>query len=130
MTGYADPELLISAWLGERLGAKTWADPVLPPTWNFTAPIGHVQRGQGYGDSRYTLDTVLLDVDWYAKVADHARTYAEHSRYQLRVHLPGTTFPSGVLVTAVDTVSAPCWAPDPLFRRTAAYLIYLAGMAP
>lgn len=127
MSSYADPELLISGWLHTRLGEKTWADPRLPDNWKFTAPIGHVQRGQGFGDSRYNLDTVLLDVDWYASNADHARALAERTRYELRVVLPGAMFGSA-LVTAVDTFAAPSWAPDPsVFRRTAAYQVWFAG---
>ena len=128
-TGYGDPELLLAEWLGARLDAKTWADPELPDNWNFTAPIGHVQRGQGYGDSRYNLDTALIDIDWYAKRSDHARAMADQTRVELRLHLPGTFF-GPILVTAVDTFAAPSWAPDPsVRRRTAAYLITFAGMA-
>lgn len=130
MTGYADPELLVSAWLAERLGVPVRADPRLPSNWNFTAPIGRVQRGQGFGDARYNLDTAVLDIDWFAKNADHARAIAERTRLEMRLHLPGTTFGS-VLVTAVDTFAAPSWAPDPsVFRRTAAYQIVFAGMQP
>jgi hypothetical protein len=130
MTGYADPELMISAWLGSRLGGvKVWADPMLPANWSFTAPIGHVQRGAGEGDTALTLDAVLLDVDWYAATADHARTMAEKCRTELRLNLPLHTFPNGVLVKAVDTLMAPCWGPDPtVFRRMASYRVILSGM--
>jgi hypothetical protein len=130
MAGYADPELMISAWLGARLGGvKVWADPILPANWNFTAPIGHVQRGAGEGDTALTLDAVLLDVDWYAADADHARTMAEQCRTELRLNLPLHTFPNGVLCAAVQTVTAPFWAPDPVvFRRSASYRVILSGM--
>lgn len=130
MPGYADPELLVSAWLKERLGCKMWADPRLPDDWTFTAPVGHVQRGQGFGDERLTLDTVLLDIDFYGKVADRVRELAERARYELRVNLPLTTFGDGSFVTGVRTISAPCWAPDPtVFRRTAAYQVTIHGFA-
>lgn len=129
MTGYADPELLIATWLHGRLGKNVRADPRLPADWNFTAPIGQVQRGQGEGDFLLTLDSVLLDVDWYAKVADHAREMAERTRSELRLNLPLHTFDNGVLVKAVQTVAAPRWAPDPsVFRRSAAYRVILSGV--
>ena len=131
MTGYADPERLVADWLHTQLGCKMWAEPHLPQRWTFDAPIGLVQRGQGLGDTRLTLDTALVDVDFYAQVADHVRDLAEQARYQLRVRLPLTTLTGGVLVTAVDTVSAPAWAPDPdAYRRAAAYQITFAGMLP
>jgi hypothetical protein len=128
VTGYADPELLISGWLAEQLGAKTWADPRLPSNWNFTAPVGHVQRGQGEADTWLTLDSVLLDVDWYAKDADHARTLAERTRSAVRLLLPGHTWPDGTTVSGTFTVTAPFWAPDPsVFRRSATYRVVLHG---
>lgn len=131
MGGYADPELLVSAWLHERLSHKMWADPRLPADWPFTAPLGHVQRGQDTGDSVLTLDAAILDVDFYAKVADHARQAAEQARNALRLHLPGHTWPTGVTVSAVDTVTAPFWAPDPnVYRRSATYRVVLHGMLP
>lgn len=129
MTGYADPERLITDWLHERTGLKTWADPRLPSDWTFTAPIGHVQRGAGEGDTALTLDSVLLDIDWYAKDADHARDVAEQCRFELRVNLPLHTFINGVLVKSVFTVTPPFWAPDPsVFRRSATYRVVLSGM--
>lgn len=131
MTGYADPEVLISEWLQQRLGLKTWADPRLPQNWTFTAPIGHVQRGQGDGDAALTLDAALVDVDWYAKNADHAREAAERSRYELRLHLPKWTWQSGVTVSGVQTVTAPFWAPDlDVFRRSATYRVIFHGLVP
>jgi hypothetical protein len=129
MTGYADPELLVSAWLGERLDAKVWADPRLPDNWSFNAPIGHVQRGAGEGDTVLTLDAAIIDVDWYAKNADHARELAERSRFELRTNLPLHTFPGGFFCMAVQTVTAPFWAPDPtVFRRSATYRVVLHGL--
>ena len=126
---YADPELLVSAWVGEQVGHKTWADPRLPANWKFTAPIGHFQRGQGEGDTQLTLDVVLLDVSWYAADADHARECAELTRSELRLNLPLHTFPSGVFVKSVQTVMAPCWLPDPsVYRRGATYRIFLHGL--
>jgi hypothetical protein len=129
MAGYADPELLIATWLHGQLGCQMRADPRLPDRWSFDAPIGMVQRGQGFGDDVLTLDTAILDIDFYAKVADHARDYAERARHELRVNLPLHVFDGGVFVTGVRTVSAPCWAPDPgVYRRTAAYQVTLHGI--
>lgn len=126
---YGDPELLISAWCGARLGKKTWADPRLPDNWRFTAPIGHFQRGQSGGDTALTLDAVLLDVSWYAADADQAREAAELTRSELRLNLPLHTFASGVFVKSVQTVMAPCWLPDPsVYRRGATYRIFLHGL--
>jgi hypothetical protein len=130
---YADPELLIADWLKVALGdgVKMWADPRLPADWPFTAPLGHVQRGQGEGDSVLTLDVALLDVDFYAKNADHARKAAERARTELRLNLPGYTWESGVTVSGVTTVAAPFWAPDPnLYRRSASYRVVLHGLLP
>lgn len=132
MSGYADPELLIAEWLQGRLGdtVKLWADPNLPGNHSFTSPIGHVQRGQGFGDTALTLDEALLDVTWYAADADHARRAAEDTRTQIRLHLPHVTFPNGVFVTGTFTVSAPTWLPDPkVYRRGASYRVILHGLA-
>lgn len=129
MSGYADPELLVATWLGERLNLKTWANPNLPHDWQFTAPIGHVQRGQGFGDTALTLDECLLDISWYAADPDHARAAAEATRTEIRLNLPRHTFSNGAFVTGTFTVSAPTWAPDPkVYRRAAAYRVILHGM--
>lgn len=129
MTGYADAETLVAGWLHERVGQKTWADPRLPGNYPFTAPIGHIQRGAGGGDTAITLDSVILDVDWYAKDADHARRAAEQTRAELRLNLPLYTFDNGIFCKAVFTVTAPFWAPDPtVFRRSATYRVILHGM--
>lgn len=126
---YADPELLISTWLGAQLNRKTWADPELPHNWNFAAPIGHVQRAPGEGDTALTLDSVLLDIDWLAKVADNARDCAERTRALMRLTLPLHTFDGGPFVTGVQTVTAPCWAPATgVFRRSATYRVWLHGL--
>ncbi|MET8278276.1 hypothetical protein [Micromonospora sp. NPDC005174] len=131
MGGYADPERLVADWLHERMSCKMWADPRLPSDWEFTAPLGHVQRGQGEGDSVLTLDVALLDVDFYAKNADHARQAAERARTELRLNLPGHTWESGVTVSGVTTVAAPFWSPDPaVYRRSAAYRVVLHGLLP
>jgi hypothetical protein len=122
---------MVSEWTHGRLNLKTWADPLLPSDWRFTAPIGHFQRGRGEGDTRLTLDVVLLDVDWYAANADHARKAAEDNRSELRLNLPLHTFANGVFVKAVETVMAPVWLPDPkVYRRGASYRIYLHGLVP
>jgi hypothetical protein len=126
---YADPELLIAQWVHDRTNRKTWADPVLPTNHDFTAPIGHFQRAPGEGDVALTLDAVLLDVDWLAKVADHAREAAEQTRSLLRLTLPLHTFSNGIFVTGVSTVTAPFWAPAiGVFRRSATYRVMLHGM--
>lgn len=129
MTGYADPELLLAGWLHELLACKMYADPRLQANWWAQAPIGHVQRAPGEGDTALTLDSALIDLDFYGKIADQVRAYAEQARYELRVNLRLHTFASGVLCTDVFTVTAPFWAPDPsVFRRSATYRVMLAGM--
>lgn len=128
---YPDPELLVATWLDAHLDqtTKVWADPRLPDNWPFTAPLVHVQRAPGAGDAQLTLDTALLDIDVYAKRADHARDVAEQVRGLIRLTLPYTTFSNGVFVTGTITVSAPSWAPDPtVARRTAAYQVTLHGV--
>lgn len=123
---YADPEILFATWAATTLDVKTWADPKLPPRWDFTAPIAHVQRAPGDGDRVLTLDSALLDVDVYAALADNARAVAELVRSTARLQLPGHTTPEGVFVKAVETVMGPVWLPDPaVFKRSATYRLIL-----
>lgn len=143
MSAYGDPELLITDWLRLQLGkVKVWADPNLPDKWEFDAPIVHVQRGQDFGDSVLTLDSVLLDFDVYSMVADHARALGEQIRTLVRLTLPLHTFDNGLLVKSTGTVMAPCWLPfrDPagsnrsavsanIARRGATYRVLMSGMA-
>jgi hypothetical protein len=129
MTGYADPELLVSKWLATRLGIKVYVDPVLPANSWAMAPVAHMLRGRDQGDTQLTLDVALLDVDVYAANADHARQTAENIRGVLRLELPGHTFLNGVAVSGVTTVMAPCWTPDPkIYRRSASYRVVLHGV--
>lgn len=126
---YADAETLIAEWLRGQLGVKTWADPELPDRWDYTAPLVHIQRSPGEGDGVITLDTPLLDVDVYAKVADNARVTAELVRAAFRLDLPHHTFGNGVFVQAVTCLSAPTWLPaSGVFRRGATYRPVLHGV--
>lgn len=127
MTGYADPELLISKWLHDLLGIKAYCDPVLDPTWWATAPAAHLQRGVG-GTLALSLDDVTLDVDVYSLKADSARKAAAAIWSAMVLQLPLTTFDDGVFCTGVTTLTQPMWAPDPkVFRRTAGYRVILHG---
>jgi hypothetical protein len=129
VTGYADPELLVSKWLAVRLGIKVFVDPVLPANSWAQAPVAHMLRGRDQGDAQLTLDVALLDVDVYSAIPDHARETAEAIRGVLRLELPRYTFDNGAFVTAVQTVMAPCWTPDPkVSRRSASYRVGLHGM--
>lgn len=129
MVAYADPELLISAWLHERTDRKAWCDPVLPHNWDFTAPIYHVQRGQGEGDIALSLDSMILDLDTLAKNADHARAAANVAWSLMRFELPRHTFDNGIFCTGVQTLSSPFWAPATgVYRRSAAYRVILHGV--
>ena len=128
MAGYSDPELLLTRWLKDKLDLKTWCDPELPENWNFTAPIGHIQRGQDIADSPLSLDFALLDISWYAAKADHARQAADRCRNAMRLELPLTTFSNGVFVRSVQTIMAPSWILNPRHcRRAAAYRVELHG---
>lgn len=131
MIGYADPELLIAGWLRPLLPDtwKVWRDPRLPTDWPYNAPLVHLQRGQGLGAVPMSLDDVTLDVDVYAKVADHAREAAQLVWSTITLKLPLTTFqPSGVFAKGAWVISPPSWAPDPnVFRRSAAYRVMLHG---
>lgn len=123
---YADAETLLASWLGETLTIKTWADPKLPPRWDFDAPIAHIQRAPGGGDAELTLDAAIVDVDVYANVADNARTVAELIRKAIRVTLPSFTTPEGVFVKSTGTVMAPVWLPDSaVYKRSATYSLVL-----
>jgi len=128
VTAYADPEMLISTWLGDHLGIKTWCDPVLPPTWRFDAPIAHVQRGPGVETPRLTLDDVTLDIDVYAADAQHARDTAGRVWSAMILDLPTLTLPGSIFVKYCSATTQPMWAPDPsVYRRTAAYRVILHG---
>lgn len=128
MSGYADPELLIATWLGTQLGRKVWRDPRLPGDWDYTAPIGHLQRGQDFSDAILSLDFVLLDIDWWAGQAETARLAANETRDVMRLELPLVTLPGGIFVKAVETVSPPTWtATARNFCRSASYRLVLHG---
>ena len=128
MNGYADPELIVAAWLNNATGIKIWTDPRLPGNMRHTAALAHLQRAAGNDDLPLSLDEPLFDVDVYAANADHART-AAHQIWQAMVwQLPHTTFGNGVFVKRVQA-NPPRWAPDPqLYRRTASYRVLLHGV--
>jgi hypothetical protein len=129
MVAYADPELLISEWLHEQTGRKAWCDPELPHNYSFTAPIYHVQRGQGEGDNVLTLDSAIIDLDTLAQNADHARSAAQEAWSLMRLTLPLHVFDGGIFITGVQTLSAPCWTPATgVYRRSAAYRVFLHGL--
>ena len=129
MTGYADPELLISAWLHTTTGLKIWCDRDIPANQRSTAALVHLQRAPNSSDLPVSLDDVLLDCDVYAADADHARNAANMVWQAMLFELPRTTFTNGVYVTGVTAQTRPCWAPDPgLYRRTAAYRVILHGV--
>lgn len=129
MAGYPDGELLVAEWLQAHLGAQVYADPDISRHMPFHSPAGHVQRGSGEGDTFLTLDSMILDVDWYAEEADHARDFAGRTWDLMRLALPQHTWASGVTVSGVRTISAPSWAPAiGVYRRSAAYRVILHGL--
>ncbi len=129
MAGYPDGEALVSRWLHEQTGAQVYDDPDISQYMPFREPVAHVQRAAGEGDTRLTLDSMILDVDWFAEVADRAREYARQAWSLLRFELPLTTFDNGIFVTGVQTISAPSWAPATgVYRRSAAYRVILHGL--
>lgn len=129
MTGYADPELLLATWIHDLLSIKVWADPALPDTWRFEAPVAHVQRGQGLGSPALSLDDVTLDIDTYAANANHARATANLIWSAMTLDLPRTSFDNGIFCKMSVAISPPFWAPDPkVFRRAAAYRVILHGL--
>jgi hypothetical protein len=129
MAGYADGELLVGEWLQAQLGAQVVVDPDLTPYLPFEQPVGHVQRGAGEGDTKLTLDSMLLDVDWYSDVADHAREYAHQTWNLMRFELPLHTFTGGIFCTGVQTITSPFWGPATgTYRRSATYRVILHGL--
>lgn len=129
MAGYADGELLVAEWLQAQTGAQVHADPDISPYLPFSEPLGHVQRGVGEGDRQLTLDAMILDIDWYAELADQARDYAHRTWNLMRFTLPLHAFSNGVFCTGVQTISAPSWAPATgVFRRSAAYRVVLHSL--
>lgn len=128
MTGYADPELIVSAWLHTATTLKIWTDPRLPSNLRSTAAFVHLQRAAGNDDFALTLDEPLFDVDVYAAQADHAREAANAIWSAMTFQLPRTTLPGGIFVKQVRA-SPPRWTPDPqLYRRTASYRVLLHGI--
>lgn len=129
MIGNADVELMVTERLRSRLGGrKLWADPELPENWNFTAPIGHVQRGQDASGSSLSLEVALFDISWYAATADHARAAAVEAHIEMVLNLPLYTWPNGVMCMSVQVAMAPAWLPDPsAYRRGASYRVYFHG---
>lgn len=128
MTGWADPEVMVGEWLKDLLGVKVWLDPKPPSDRWATAAWLWVQRGQGGDNLPLTLDDVLLDCDAYAANADHARNLGQQVWAAMTVQLPKHTFSNGIFVHSVSAQTRPCWAPDPQFRRTAAYRVILHGV--
>ncbi|WP_433730993.1 hypothetical protein ACQP2Y_21545 [Actinoplanes sp. CA-051413] len=128
MSGYADPELAVAEWLRDTLNVKVWADPKPPSDRWANAPWLWVQRGQTPNGLALTLDDVLLDCDAYSAEADHARELGQRVRDAMVLQLPLTTFTDGLFVKQVTTESAPAWAPDPKFRRAAAYRLVMHGL--
>jgi hypothetical protein len=128
MSSYADPELLVAEWLKAELDVKVWADPIPPSNAWTTAPWVWVQRGQAPNTLALTLDDVLLDCDSYAADPDKARALGGRVRDAMMLALPLTTFSNGLFVTRVSTEAAPAWAPDPKFRRAAAYRVVMHGL--
>ena len=128
MVAYADPELLIGAWLHQQTGLKIWTDPRLPGNMRDTAALAHLQRAAGNDDLALSLDEPLLDCDVYAADASHARTAAHTIWQAMAFTLPQTTLPGGIYVKRVQT-NPPRWAPDPqIYRRTATYRVLLHGV--
>lgn len=131
MTGYADPELLIAAWLRDAVGVQVWVDPDLPDGHFWSAPFAHMLRGAGLGEMPLTLDNVLLDVDVYAATADHARDAASRIWSAFVLDLPLHTFGSGVFVKATYAPTPPRWRSDPQrgrFLRSATYRAVLHSL--
>lgn len=130
MTSWADPEILVGEWLRDAVPCKVWLDPNPPAAhWNLAA-WAWVQRAQGGDTLALTLDDVLLDIDVYAAEADHARNLANDIWAAMTLRLPRHTFPNGYFVTSCRAFTPPCWAPDPKYRRTAAYSVILHGVLP
>lgn len=125
--GYADPEILVGNWLRAVLGGqvKVWLDPKPPADRWITAPWVWVQRGQGLGQAPLSLDYVLLDCDAYAANADHARALGQRVWAAMTLQLPQTTFENGAFVKSCIKFAGPSWAPDPKFKRAAAYEVVL-----
>ncbi len=127
MSSYADPELLLGAWLEAR-GHNVFVDPNLPANAWAQAPITHIQRSPGFGGMPLTLDDPLFDFDTYAGRADHASTEAGKLWTAMTLALPGATLAGGIFVKKVEA-TPPCWAPaSGVHRRTAAYRVILHGL--
>jgi len=128
VTGYADPELLITEWMRDTIGGKFWTSYHLPPNERYVAPLTHVLRDISPNDLPLTLDDVLLDANTYAADEDRCKAVSLDIWNAMVFKLPGTVFGNGVLVKHCRA-TPPIWAPDPsVYRRTAAYRVILHGV--
>jgi hypothetical protein len=129
MTGYADPEELVGAWLRDLLGVKLWWDPTPPPNAWSTAAWCWLQRAPGGDDLALTLDDVLLDADVYAANADHGRKVANDIWSAMVLQLPKHTFDNGVFVTRSTCTTRPFWVPSQRgVHRSATYHVIMHGL--
>lgn len=120
---YPDIEALLVAYLADRTGERVVTD--LPANLDDILPVIRVSRSGG-ADSDYKLDRSSVDVDVFAGNRVDAAALAGEVRDVLRIDLPNSVTPSGV-VTGVVTSIAPTWLPDPnvtLRRFHASYEVY------
>ncbi len=101
---------------------------MLPPEWDYAAPIGWVQRGADVSGSVLSVDAGTYDITWYSADPETARQAAGDTRTALMLDLPLHTFPNGIVCKGVTTFGAPTWQRSPtVVARSASYRIVLHG---
>jgi hypothetical protein len=104
---FVDVEPMLSGWLKGATGVQCVTE--LPATLETAVPLIEVGRIGG-SDSQVVIDAATVDVTCWGGTRDTARKLAYLVQDQMRVHLPGSPAPGGV-VTFVNTVSGPTWLP-------------------
>lgn len=103
-----DVEPSILAWLAARTGARCVTE--LPSDLIGSVPLIEVGRIGG-SDRVLTMDAARVDITCFAAAPrDNARKLAYQVHDLLRLRLPGTVVPGGV-VLRVLTESGPTWLP-------------------
>lgn len=124
--GSVDVELLVMAWLRDRLDPDVVVRDELDNQLADELPTVQVQRVQAGGDDGFRLDRAFVDVDVYHSTRGEAVALAAEVRGLLLTALPGSVA-SGAVVGAVRTLSPPAARPyeNPALRRVGAtYELY------
>lgn len=114
---YVGAEALLVAWIKATLDVRTVTDA--PADLADVVPLYRVQRiGGGSHDDNPRFDLPTVAIDSFGATRIDATNLAIELDDALRLQLPGSTT-GGAVVTRVETVTGPHWAPwdDTSLRR-------------